>query len=145
MTTVSRVSAFPPTVILAGLKVLDTWSLRTSMALKRLLKPQMALKSRDEVSVWITLSLEILREGEAVVEAVDLAIAVVVEVVDLVTGVAEVVVVAVVVAVGVVIAVIVVVVVVPLEACPKTAALPPLQVKKPLSKLCLPPVPFPVL
>jgi len=155
MIMVSRVFAFPLTAIRGGLKVSDTWSLRMLMALKRHLKQKMALISRDEASVWIILSLEILRE-EVVAEAVDLAIEVaVVEVVDSTevvevvvvdsTEVVEVVVVdavdlaIVVVVVVVEVVIVVVVVVVPLEACLKMVALPPFKVKKSLSK---PPAPF---
>jgi len=115
--------------------------LRMLMALKRHLKQKMALTSRDEVSVWIILNLEILRE-EVVVEAVDLAIEVAVVVVDLATEVVEVVVdavdlaivVVVVVIVVVEVVIVVVVVVVPLEACLKMVGLPPFKVKKSLSK-----------
>ena len=76
----SRVFVFPSTVIMGGLKDSDSSSLRMSTVLKRPLKPQMALISRDEVSIWIII--EILWEG--VVEVADLAIEVaVVEVVVL--------------------------------------------------------------
>src|SRR5271168_2026670 len=62
MIMASRVFAFQPTAIMGDLKASDTWSLRMSTALKTPLKPQMAPISRDEVSVWTILNLEILPE-----------------------------------------------------------------------------------
>ena len=117
--------------------------------LKRPLKPQMALISRDEVSVWIILNLEILQEEVVdlaievvVVEVVDLAIEVaVVGVVDLASEVAVVEVVDLAIEVAVV-EVVVLAIVVPPEACLKTVELPPLKAKKSPSKLCLSSRPF---
>jgi len=109
---VSSMFAFPPTAILGDLKVSDTWSLMMSTVPKGPLKPQMALRSRDEVSVWIILNLETLLEEEVV----DLAIeVVVVGVVDLVIEVVDLVIEVVDSVIGVVAAVVVVVVVLTAE------------------------------